>query len=86
MADGRIYSGAQAQQMGLIDELGYLQDAIDGTAEMAKTNDPQVLLYENPGPDLWSWIMSVRAPALDLMELSKQLHQQSAPQILYLSH
>lgn len=86
LADGRIYSGAQAKHLGLIDEMGYLQDAIKGTAGMAKTSDPQVLLYENPGPDFWDWIMSVRAPAFDLKELSEQLHQQSAPQILYLSH
>ena len=86
LADGRIYSGAQAKQLGLIDELGYLQDAIEGTAKIAKTNDPQVFLYENPGPDFLNWIMSVRAPAFDLKELSEQLQQQSAPQIMYLSH
>ncbi|HNX92480.1 MAG TPA: signal peptide peptidase SppA [Syntrophomonas sp.] len=86
LADGRIYSGAQAKNAGLVDELGYLEDAIDDTAKLAKTSDPQVLLYENPGPDLWNWFMSLRAPVIDLQGLSEQLQQQSAPQILYLSH
>lgn len=33
LADGRIYTGRQAQQLGLVDELGNLYDAIDGTAQ-----------------------------------------------------
>jgi protease-4 len=86
LADGRVYSGIQAKNLGLVDELGYMEDAIAGTAKLAKTNNPQVLLYENPGPDIWNWIMSLRAPVFDLQGLSKQLQQQSAPQILYLSH
>jgi protease-4 len=86
LADGRIYSGAQAKNLGLVDEIGYMQDAIDGTARLAKTSDPQVLLYENPGPDFWNWIMSLRAPVIDLQGLSEQMQEQSAPQILYLSH
>jgi protease-4 len=86
LADGRIYSGTQAKNAGLVDELGYLQDAIDDTARLANTSDPQVLLYENPGPDLWSWFLSLRAPAIDLQGLSEQMQKQSAPRILYLAH
>jgi len=86
LADGRIYSGAQAKNLGLVDEIGYMQDAIDGAARLAKTSDPQVLFYENPGPDFWRFITSMRSPAFDLQGLSEQLQQQRAPQILYLSH
>ena len=35
LADGRIYTGSQAKELGLVDELGNLYDAIDGTAELA---------------------------------------------------
>ncbi|HWQ73830.1 MAG TPA: signal peptide peptidase SppA [Syntrophomonas sp.] len=86
LADGRIYSGTQAKSLGLIDEVGYLQDAIDGAAKLTRTSDPQVLLYEKPGPNFWELISSMRSPVIDLRGLSQQLQQQSTPQILYLSH
>lgn len=35
LADGRIYSGAQAKQSGLVDELGGLQEALQGAADLA---------------------------------------------------
>ena len=35
LADGRIYSGERALEMGLIDRLGTLQDALDAAGEMA---------------------------------------------------
>lgn len=34
-ADGRIFTGRQAKEIGLVDELGTLQDAIKRTAELA---------------------------------------------------
>ena len=35
LADGRIYTGSQAKNLGLIDELGNLYDALDGARRMA---------------------------------------------------
>lgn len=35
LADGRIYTGSQAQQLGLVDTLGNMHDAIDGAANLA---------------------------------------------------
>jgi protease IV len=35
LADGRVYTGQEAKQNGLVDELGTLQDAIAGAAKMA---------------------------------------------------
>lgn len=34
LADGRVYTGRQAKELGLVDELGNMYDAIDGTAAM----------------------------------------------------
>ncbi|RYD74097.1 MAG: signal peptide peptidase SppA [Sphingobacteriales bacterium] len=36
LAQGRIYSGIQAKEIGLVDQLGSLQDAIDAAAKRAK--------------------------------------------------
>lgn len=85
LADGRIYSGNQAKQLKLVDELGYLENAIKGTADLVKTNDPQVILYENPVPNILDWLMSVRAPALDLLGIKQQLDQQQATELMYIN-
>ncbi len=34
LADGRIYTGRQAKELGLVDEMGNMYDAIEGAAEM----------------------------------------------------
>jgi protease-4 len=39
IAQGRIYSGIQAKQIGLVDQLGSLQDAIDAAAKKANLTD-----------------------------------------------
>lgn len=85
LADGRIYSGNQARQLNLVDDLGYLENAIEGTARMAKTSDPQVIIYENPVPNILDWLMTVRAPALDLLGLKQQLDQQRTTELMYIN-
>lgn len=46
LADGRILTGRQAKEMGLVDELGNFQDAIDLAAEMAGIKGkPRVVEY-----------------------------------------
>ena len=86
LADGRIYSGPQAKNLGLVDELGNLDQAINGTAALANITDPQVLLFENPGPDLFSWITSMRASSFDLLGLKQQVDQTLAPQLMYIAN
>ncbi len=46
LADGRIYTATQALENGLIDEVGFLEDAINKTAELANTKDPNVLQFK----------------------------------------
>jgi protease-4 len=86
LADGRIYSGPQAKNLGLVDEIGSLDQAINGTAELANITDPQVLLFENPGPDLLSWISSMHASPFDLLGLKQQVDQTLAPQLMYIAN
>ena len=45
LADGRIYSGKQAKDNGLVDELGSFESAIDYTAALAQLKNPQVVEY-----------------------------------------
>jgi protease-4 len=47
LADGRIFSGEQARTMGLVDELGNLQDAIAMAAKMSGIKgEPEVIYPE----------------------------------------
>ncbi len=46
LADGRILTGRQAKELGLVDELGNFQDAVDLAAEMAGIKGkPKVVEY-----------------------------------------
>ena len=45
IADGRILSGEQAKEIGLVDQLGNLQDAIDITAKMVGIEGKPKILY-----------------------------------------
>lgn len=45
IARGRVWTGRDAQRIGLVDELGGLQDAIDYAAKKSKIKSPKVLYY-----------------------------------------
>jgi len=45
MAQGRVWTGTMAKQLGLVDELGSLDDAIAYAAKLVKTDDYKVSLY-----------------------------------------
>ncbi len=45
IADGRIFSGEQAKDLGLVDRLGSLQDAIEIAAEMIGIEGKPVVIY-----------------------------------------
>lgn len=55
LADGRIYSGRQALDNGLIDELGYFTDTLEAMKEAEGLEDAQVFQYVQEQPfDLFS--------------------------------
>jgi len=45
IAQGRVWSGRDALQIGLVDKLGSLQNAIDCAARMAKVSDYRLREY-----------------------------------------
>lgn len=73
VADGRIFTASQARDLGLVDQLGYLDDAL----ELARTKagletGAKVIIYHRPGsykPTIYSLL-----PDLDMV----------GPQFLYL--
>jgi protease-4 len=55
LADGRIYSGAQAQALGLVDSLGGLQDAIAMAAERGGIVGEPNVSHASLGHEPWWW-------------------------------
>ena len=45
LADGRIFSGAQARELGLVDELGNFQDAVDIARDLSGIKGDVSLIY-----------------------------------------
>src|SRR2546422_10734543 len=48
LADGRIYSGEQAKALGLVDSVGYLDDAIELAKRQAGLTDARAGGYRGP--------------------------------------
>jgi protease-4 len=48
VGDGRIFDGEEALQLGLVDQLGFIDDAIAKTAEMAKLKTYKAVRYKMP--------------------------------------
>jgi protease-4 len=48
LADGRVYTGIDAQKLGLVDEIGYLEDAICCAKASAGIKDAAIVAYD-PG-------------------------------------
>jgi protease-4 len=46
--DGRVFSGAQAKALGLVDDLGLLEDALDVARTIAKAPDARAVMYKRP--------------------------------------
>ena len=57
VADGRIYTASQAKDLGLVDSLGYLDDAVKIAEEKAGLEHAKVVRYHRPGsyrPNIYS--------------------------------
>jgi protease-4 len=88
LADGRIYSGEQAKAVGLVDSIGYLDDAIELAKKEAGLTDARLVVYQQPG-EYRSTVYSHLFPSpgsgglltnLDLLALVRS----GTPQFMYL--
>jgi protease-4 len=48
ITDGRVFSGEKAQQLGLVDQTGLLEDAIQMARDMSHSPDAEVVAYKHP--------------------------------------
>jgi protease-4 len=53
LADGRVYSGAQAKELGLVDQFGTLDDAIDFAAKRGGLEENPTVYYSSAEQERW---------------------------------
>ena len=46
--DGRVFSGTRAKELGLIDDVGLLEDAIETARKMAHAPGAKAVMYKRP--------------------------------------
>jgi protease-4 len=93
LATGQPYIGTEAKELGLVDELGDLNTALDLAAELAGIEAPLVEYYQPPRLTLWSLLglanaMQVRLSGLsaqDMILLEILSHNYKQPLFLYQS-
>ncbi|MDX1763135.1 MAG: signal peptide peptidase SppA [bacterium] len=86
LADGRIYTADQALHHGLIDEIGYLDDAIDQAKAMAGLEKARVVIYRLPQAykeNIYSTAPGAPVTEIHLLDPSRNLPWEGAP-FLYL--
>jgi protease IV len=83
-ADGRVYSGRQAKELGLIDEFGTLEDAIQYAKKKAGLEEAKVVTYSSSGSflSLFSEV-STSIPAAEQI-LNQVMPEAEGPQLMYL--
>jgi protease-4 len=93
LATGQLYSGTKAKELGLVDELGDLNTAINLAAELAGIEAPIVEYYQPPRLTLWTLLGLVDAikarisglSAQDMILLESLSHNCPQPLFLYQS-
>lgn len=87
LADGRIYTGDQAKAAGLVDEIGYLEDAVELAKRRAGLTEARVVTYRRPGEYSNNIYSKMLAPGplaglgnLDLLSFVRG----GAPQFMYM--
>ncbi len=46
LADGRVYTGVDAKKVGLVDEVGYLEDAVQMAMDLSNIKDARIVAYD----------------------------------------
>ncbi len=87
IADGRVMNGSQAKRAGLVDELGYSEDAL--FALKKDNNLEKAEVYEYSSTQDWTSLFSAKVNTMlggsvEKEALSKLLSQNSSPRMMYM--
>ncbi|MBA2442884.1 MAG: signal peptide peptidase SppA [Rubrobacter sp.] len=84
IGDGRTYTGSQAEEIGLVDELGNLEDAARASRELADLEEAEVFRYE-PRQGLLSSLQARLVPRPpEALEALRAAGLDPSPELQYL--
>ncbi|MCJ7839716.1 signal peptide peptidase SppA [Lederbergia sp. NSJ-179] len=87
LADGRVYDGRQAKEVGLIDEFGYQEDVIAQMKKDNKLKGAQVIRYSAGagfGSLFGAAVQKIGGKEAEMQGITKLLAQPNAPRLMYL--
>lgn len=85
IADGRVFGANEALSIGLVDRIGYLQDAIDVAKRRANMADAQVVMYRRPQEYAETIYSRSTTPPMELSLLKiGGSHSIAGPSFLYM--
>jgi protease-4 len=75
LADGRVFTGQEARAMGLVDELGTLEDAVAGAARLANiSGEPRTVTPPKKKVSLWDILFGETRSPLSLSPDRSESH------------
>jgi protease IV len=88
LADGRIYSGEQAKAAGLVDDIGYLEEAIERAKKNAGLTEARIVTYRRHGEyqnNIYSRVLGGGSGLSSLANMDLlSLVRGGSPQFMYL--
>ena len=85
LADGRVYSGQQAETLGLVDELGDLERAAEASRELAGVEEATVVRYQRRSPGLVELLQArLATPKPDALQVLETAGLNLTPELQYL--
>jgi protease-4 len=72
LADGRVFTGSQALEKGLVDELGNFYDALDIAADLAGIRGRPRVVELAPEHSLWEAISRIKVGMLEFYPVARQ--------------
>ena len=86
IGQGRVWDGATAKRLGLVDELGSLSDAVEYAAKLAKiSGNETAVYYPKYDPNIWTMLSSANNQ-IQFMTIARTLAGQYTPEIIDMVH
>ncbi|MDA7951842.1 MAG: signal peptide peptidase SppA [Pirellulaceae bacterium] len=84
LATGEIFSSKMALKYGLVDKIGYLEDAVDRAAELANVNVSDVRVVRFEGPPSIFGVMGMAEPSYPTEANSQTMLELATPKAYYM--
>ena len=81
-ADGRVFTGKQAKELGLVDEIGFMDKAIEVAESEAGISNATVVTYQYT--DFWSLVMGITSKVSPLSSILEQTDIVPGAKLMYM--